>query len=77
MMGSKSPSEARHSYMRALQMVGWQQDPELREIPMPVSGPGEVLVRVAAAGVCHSDIHVLYEFTALVCRLAPSADARS
>ncbi len=44
-------------------MVGWQQDPELREIPTPTPGPGEVLVRVGAAGVCHSDIHVLYEFT--------------
>jgi alcohol dehydrogenase, propanol-preferring len=49
--------------VRALQMVGWQQDPELREIPVPAPGPGEVLVRVAGAGVCHSDIHVLYEFT--------------
>ena len=48
--------------MRALQMVGWQRDPELREVAEPVAGPGEVLVRVAAAGVCHSDIHVLYEF---------------
>jgi alcohol dehydrogenase, propanol-preferring len=48
--------------MRALQMVGWQRDPELREIAVPVAQPGEILVRVAGAGVCHSDIHVLYEF---------------
>ncbi len=49
--------------MLALRMVGWQRDPELLEIPMPVPGPGEVMVRVGGAGVCHSDIHVLYEFT--------------
>ena len=30
--------------MRALQMVGWHQDPELREVAKPVAGPGEVLV---------------------------------
>ena len=47
--------------MRALQMVGFQREPELREIPEPQPGPGEVVVRVGAAGACHSDLHVLYE----------------
>lgn len=28
---------------------------EERDVPVP--GPGEVLIRVAAAGVCHSDLH--------------------
>jgi alcohol dehydrogenase, propanol-preferring len=50
--------------MKALQMVGWQRDPELVEVAVPTPGSGEVLVRVGGAGVCHSDIHVLYEFTA-------------
>jgi propanol-preferring alcohol dehydrogenase len=45
-------------------MTGWGQDPEMREVPTPSPGPGEVLVRVGAAGVCHSDLHVLYEFPA-------------
>lgn len=30
---------------------------ELREVPLPTIGPGEVLLRVAAVGVCGSDVH--------------------
>lgn len=30
----------------------------LREVAMPVAGPGEVLVRVLAAGICGSDRHM-------------------
>ena len=29
----------------------------IEEIPIPVPGPGEVLVKVAACGVCHTDLH--------------------
>lgn len=32
---------------------------ELRSVPQPEPGPGEVLVRVGAAGVCHSDLHII------------------
>jgi propanol-preferring alcohol dehydrogenase len=32
---------------------------ELAEVPIPTPGEGEVLVKVAAAGVCHSDLHIL------------------
>jgi len=32
---------------------------ELCSIPQPEPGPGEVLVRVGAAGVCHSDLHII------------------
>jgi succinate semialdehyde reductase (NADPH) len=31
----------------------------LEHIPVPVPGPGEVLVKVAACGVCHTDLHVI------------------
>lgn len=30
---------------------------ELQELPVPEPGPGQVLVRVAASGVCHTDLH--------------------
>jgi propanol-preferring alcohol dehydrogenase len=30
---------------------------EMREVPVPPVGPGDVLVRVRAAGICHSDAH--------------------
>lgn len=42
-------------------MVGFNTEPELMEIAEPVPGPGEVVVRVGAAGACHSDLHLLYE----------------
>ncbi|MDY7101314.1 MAG: NAD(P)-dependent alcohol dehydrogenase [Actinomycetota bacterium] len=48
--------------MRALQMVGWKQQPELVDVPEPEPGPGQVLIRVAAAGACHSDVHLIDEF---------------
>src|SRR4029077_8821671 len=33
----------------------------LEEIEVGAPGPGEVLVRIAATGVCHSDLHVIEE----------------
>ena len=43
--------------MRALQLF---QHGELRigDVPIPEIGPDEVLVRVAGAGLCHSDLHL-------------------
>ncbi|PSP89495.1 alcohol dehydrogenase [Halobacteriales archaeon QS_4_69_34] len=32
---------------------------EIEELPRPTVGPGEVLVRVEGAGLCHSDPHIL------------------
>src|SRR5208282_1055867 len=30
---------------------------EMQEVPVPRTGPRDVLVRVKAAGICHSDAH--------------------
>jgi alcohol dehydrogenase, propanol-preferring len=30
---------------------------EIRELPVPEPGPGQVLVRMVASGLCHTDIH--------------------
>ena len=30
------------------------------EVPMPVAGPGEIVVHVEAAGLCHTDIHAAH-----------------
>lgn len=43
-------------------MVGFQQPPELRDVPEPEAGPGQVVIRVGGAGACHSDLHLLHEF---------------
>ena len=32
---------------------------QLREVPAPVPGPGEVLVKVHVCGVCRTDLHVI------------------
>ncbi len=45
--------------MQAYQLTGWQSPPEMREVPVPEPGPGEVLVRVGGAGACHSDLHLM------------------
>lgn len=45
--------------MKALQIVS-PGVLELREVPTPQIGPSEILIKVAAAGICHSDLHVLH-----------------
>src|SRR6202021_909055 len=44
--------------MKAYQMTGFQQLPEFREVDVPEPGAGEVLIKVAGAGACHSDLHL-------------------
>lgn len=48
--------------MKAMQLSAWQTPPEIREVPEPEPGPGEVVIRVAGAGACHSDLHLLHDF---------------
>ena len=43
--------------MKAVQMIGVGQPLELHEIPVPPVGERDILVRVRAAGICHSDVH--------------------
>jgi alcohol dehydrogenase, propanol-preferring len=50
---------ARAAGMRALQLVAWQCEPELRDVAAPEPGPGEVVVEVAGAGLCHSDLDIM------------------
>lgn len=40
--------------MKAIVLDG--NEIELRDVPRPIAGPGEVLLEVLAAGLCHSDI---------------------
>lgn len=45
--------------MLAVRMTAWGEQPELCVVPVPGVGPGELLLRVDAAGICHSDLHVM------------------
>jgi propanol-preferring alcohol dehydrogenase len=50
--------------MRAYQLI----DPgkaDVREVDQPEPGPGEVLVNVTGAGICHSDLHIVHATEAL------------
>lgn len=45
--------------MKAVQMVGINKPLELQEIPIPDIGEQDILVKIKAAGICHSDVHYL------------------
>lgn len=43
--------------MRAAVVHSFGQPLVLEEVPIPVPGPGEVLVKIISTGVCHTDLH--------------------
>ncbi len=43
--------------MRAVQIVQLGQPLQARDVPRPEPGAREVRIKVAAAGICHSDAH--------------------
>ncbi|PYY32648.1 NAD(P)-dependent alcohol dehydrogenase [Curtobacterium sp. MCBD17_030] len=45
--------------MKALRYVEVGKPPVVVDIPIPTPGPGQVLLKVTAAGVCHSDDYVM------------------
>jgi len=45
--------------MRAVQYTTFGGKPEVVEVDRPEPGPGQVLIQVQAAGLCHTDIGVL------------------
>ncbi|MFC6152819.1 zinc-binding dehydrogenase [Nocardioides yefusunii] len=47
--------------MQAWQWTGTGRPLTLNDVPVPRPGPGEVLLRVRAAGMCHSDVGELDE----------------
>lgn len=45
------------AHMKAVRLTKIGRPLELQEIPIPDTGERDVLVRVKAAGICHSDVH--------------------
>jgi propanol-preferring alcohol dehydrogenase len=76
--------------MKAIRLTAWEQPAQLVDVPTPEPGPGEVLLRVAGAGLCHSDLHLMHwragtlpyalpftlghEVAGIVAALGPGAD---
>lgn len=48
--------------MRAIRFNEFKTFPTLEDVPRPIPGPGEVLLKVAGAGACHSDIGIFHDF---------------
>ena len=45
--------------MTALRLEAWGEPARFADVPVPRPGPGEVLLRMAAVGLCHTDLHFL------------------
>ena len=48
--------------MKAVLLPNWKSEPQLVEIADPTPGPGQVVLKIAGAGLCHSDLHLLHDF---------------
>lgn len=44
--------------MKAAILHSFAEPLQIEETPTPTPGPGDVLIKVAACGVCHSDLHL-------------------
>jgi len=45
--------------MQAYRILDWSKPPQMVEVDVPQPGPGEVLIKVAGNGLCHSDIGMM------------------
>ena len=45
------------STMKAAVVTSFTEPLEIQDLPVPRPGPGQVLVRIEASGLCHTDIH--------------------
>lgn len=59
--------------MKAVRFTAWKAFPTIEEVARPKPGPGEVLLKIAGAGACHSDIAIFEQFDeSMGEQLAPS-----
>src|SRR5262245_26593940 len=56
---ARGRASAQTGRMRAMVLDVAKQPLGLRELPVPVPGDDQVLVRVAACGVCRTDLHIV------------------
>jgi propanol-preferring alcohol dehydrogenase len=48
---------AKTKTMHAAVVVAFGKPLAMREVPIPTAGPGQILVKTEACGVCHTDLH--------------------
>src|SRR5687767_10126976 len=46
--------------MYAARVHDFERPLQLEAVPMPVAGTGEIVVRIEASGLCHTDIHAAH-----------------
>jgi propanol-preferring alcohol dehydrogenase len=49
--------------MKSYRLSDWKAGGHFEDVPDPEPGPGEVRIRLGGAGICHSDIHLMHEWT--------------
>ncbi len=49
--------------MKAFRFTEWLHPAEFVDVPVPEPGHGEALIRIGGAGACHSDLHIMHEWT--------------
>jgi propanol-preferring alcohol dehydrogenase len=49
----------RRDEIKAYRLLAWGQPAQVCEVPVPEPGPGEVLLKVAGAGACHTALHLM------------------
>src|SRR6476619_3250149 len=55
-----APLDLERPTMTAAVVHGFAEPLRVEEVPKPVPGRGEILVRVEASGLCHTDIHAAH-----------------
>ena len=49
--------------MKSYRLLDWKAGGQFEDIPDPEPGPGEVRIRMGGTGICHSDIHLMHDWT--------------
>jgi propanol-preferring alcohol dehydrogenase len=59
LLAGQGSREGASETMRAVRLTAWERPAQICRVPRLAPGPGEVLLRVDAAGLCHSDLHLM------------------
>jgi alcohol dehydrogenase, propanol-preferring len=57
---SEARKKAAVETMRAVVVHAFDEAPRIEEVPKPLAGSGEIVVKIEASGLCHTDIHAAH-----------------